>query len=396
MAITVNQSPTFPNGTYTNLLYAVSSNESTAPQYQYVMDVKQGGNLLARVRQYPNPAGDAIFDPSRIMNDYLEYDPLFTDINQDDALVYTQAVQSFDIFFGEEFGTSISSSVDLYNGLGGFGNPAVPGGGSGKVFPVSIDPNNGVSYNWQPKTLLSNRPLRTTIATNEYAWVPIYRNTSFQPVARVYNSSGGILRNKSYSGTLAGSFYQIPISPYAVFNDPNFDDNYPTWDYLELDFESGVDNIRVYREDCTNYQSIGFNFINRYGLWETFYTRLPINKTTSIKRQTLVKPFVDWSSTTSPYDITSRGKAAYNTSYEDNHRVSTNWLSQEEAEWLTELMESPSVFIDNTGFRGQAIAPQWEPIIITNSNYIHNTNLRGQKLFQYEIEWQYSNIRMAR
>jgi len=73
MALTVTQEPNQLNAAYTNLVYTVSASDSSLFQYQYVMDVISGSERLARIRQYPNPDGVAVFDPSQIITDYLEY-----------------------------------------------------------------------------------------------------------------------------------------------------------------------------------------------------------------------------------------------------------------------------------------------------------------------------------
>ena len=132
MAITITQQPTYPNATYTDLVYVVQSTETAQPQFQYVMDIVSGSTILSRVRQYPNPSAVGVFNPARILNDYLEYPTQF------DLTVLTTSntqVGQFTINFGEEYGTSISSSVTLYDGAGspGSGSPMLRCRGSSRT-----------------------------------------------------------------------------------------------------------------------------------------------------------------------------------------------------------------------------------------------------------------------
>ena len=60
----------------------------------------------------------------------------------------------------------------------------------------------------------------------------------------------------------------------------------------------------------------------------------------------------------------------------------------ETAEWLSQMLESPSVFLQQ--------GENFIPIVITNGNYTHFTNKRSQKTFQYDITFQYSNVRLGR
>ena len=113
MAINIAQQPTTPNCTYTNLVYQVTSSNATEPQFQYVMDVYVSGSAtrLARIRQFPNQLNQAVFDPSRIMNDNLEYSTLLTPTVTYVVNDVTDTIKTFDVQFGEEYGTSATSST---------------------------------------------------------------------------------------------------------------------------------------------------------------------------------------------------------------------------------------------------------------------------------------------
>ena len=380
MAITINQEPTYPNGTYTNLLYSVSSNFVTSSQFQYVMDVVSGSQVLTRIKQYPNPAGSAIFDPSRIMNDYLEYDPYFKDEAWTNDLY--PLVQTFEIKFGEEYATSISSSVVLYNGNDVTGSPAVTGTPA-EVFPLVIDPNNGSSYNWEASSsliYLTDRPDGTPVdPQNDYM--------SFN----AYNGGIGTQRLRvdelNASGTQV-NFRDIVMSS-GQFATINYPQQFMQPETVSFRVSLGGTTIATYpAADTCHWDRVNFVFINNYGVWDSYGVNLPQRKTTNLKRESLTKPFVDYSSFTSAYDVTRRGKELYNVSYEDDYEVVTDWLDEATAEWLTQMIESPEVYVR------QGNNPI--PIIITNTSYEHNTNRRGQKLFQYTIQYQLANSRRAR
>lgn len=361
MAITITQEPTYPNVTYTNLVYTVASPAYTGSQYQYVMDIVQGGNILSRIKQYPNPYGVGVFDPSRILNDYLEYDLSWT---SDDFNPIT-GVQAFDIKFGEEYGTSPSSSITLYDGNGSPGNPAVTGT-QAEVFPGIVDPNNGISYNWLDSgsaVILSDRPSNVPVASTDIFSVTAYNGTGTSKTLSITGGQGGSIP--------AGEFKQFVLTPSSD---------------KTISYEGR--SITVPVEEICNYDRVNFAFINNYGFWDYYGFNLPLKKNTSVDRKTILKPFVDYSSATSPYNVNRRGTDTYNVKYTDNYSVSTPYLLREEAEWVTQMIESPEVFIQ----QGSVMVP----IEITNSAYTHNTNIRSQKAFQYEISYRYANPRQAR
>jgi hypothetical protein len=88
------------------------------------------------------------------------------------------------------------------------------------------------------------------------------------------------------------------------------------------------------------------------------------------------------------YNINSRGKVDYYLTYEDNFEITTPYIEESDANWLTELFDSPDVFI-----QGQY---GYEPIIITSATYNWKTNKKSQKKFQYNIRFQMAQKRINR
>ena len=146
MAVTVIQKPTTPNAAYTKLPFVVSGSGTTSnPQYSYVMDVYESGSstLLSRQFTVPNPAGVGVFEPSTIIQGNLQFDNFWKITGSLDP---ENAVKTFDLKFGEAYGTSISSSVTVY--AGSTSNYV-------KIFPGTVDSNEG-AYNFNTSSFLSS------------------------------------------------------------------------------------------------------------------------------------------------------------------------------------------------------------------------------------------------
>ena len=150
---------------------------------------------------------------------------------------------------------------------------------------------------------------------------------------------------------------------------------------------SGVEQSPTSYPVC--YPPTKFAFINNYGVWDYVQVIYPINKVTDLKRESVDLPNANYSDAIySPYDISKRGKTTYYTKPTSKYRITTGYLPQDEADWWPQLIESPDVYVqDNGTFVG---------IIVTNSSYKHKTNPRGQKVFQYTIEFEYANNDRAR
>jgi len=365
MAYTIKSQPTTPNCTYTDLVYNVSSSNAEQPQFNYIMDVYESGSAtrLARVRQFPNPSLEAVFDPSRIFNDNLDYYNNFA--NSYVVNDYYQ-IKTFNVEFGEEYGTSPSSSIVTYANQA---NSLI------EVFPGQIDPNNGTSYNFLDSgsaVTLSDRP----------DGVPEYVGTRYR--TPFYNGTAGTLYITSsypggpdYNTVDPGEFYSL--GPNVLPSDGQT---------LTLTF-NGESISREFQTAC-NYPVYNFMFINKYGMYENFSTALPVRGNISLDRENYEQTFVDYSST-GAYNVARRGETNYSTGITENLTISTDWLSKEAAQWITQLIESDSVFVavspDNTVFK---------PIVITNASYVQNTGRKDQKTFMYDITFRYSNQRPGR
>ena len=132
MAVTLVSRPTTPNVTGTKLLFEVSGSDISHPQYSYVMDIYLSGSneRIDRQFQQPNPNGIAEFEPSQVLAGHLFYDNLWKITG---SAYPTDAVKTFDLRFGEAYGTSTSSSITIYTGSS---NNYL------QVFPGVLDPNN--------------------------------------------------------------------------------------------------------------------------------------------------------------------------------------------------------------------------------------------------------------
>jgi len=413
MAITINQEPNNIAAVYGYLPYAVSSNRILNPQFQYVMDIKSGSNVLARIRQYPNPAGDAIFDPSQIMSDFLEYPT--HNFDGGSQVEVPRQVQNFTIAFGEEYGNSISSSVALYDGNDVLGNPGVSGSNTPLIaIPTQVDYQGvdtsgwnfnatGSGKNFALGEWYSNYPSQSLNAANVdantkryidfndtgFLQIPISGSDTVGVDYKLFNSSN-VQQGSTISKTVSPSdtcMVSSPIGPYQVgFSQTNWDNS----SYMRI--EGPNNNLYLYKDEETcYYDRFQIQFINRVGGLEWYGISLPTQQNSQVKRETYTKPFLPWSNTTAVYNQMTRGKEIYNVSKTDTISITTPYLDQAESQWLEQIYDSPAVWINpgpNKNF--------WKPVIVNTNRFVRNVNKRGQKLFQYTFEFEYSNVNAGR
>jgi len=131
--ISIRQEPTQLNTVYTKLLYSITTSNYSYPQFKFVCDVEDyAGNLIQRIKQPANNFGNAVFNVAIPIKPQLQVDdtlyitrPTASYGNGDNSLI--NSYSQFICRFGEEYGTSPSSSVTVYDGLGNVGDPAVTG-----------------------------------------------------------------------------------------------------------------------------------------------------------------------------------------------------------------------------------------------------------------------------
>ena len=387
MAVTVNQSPTTPNVTNTNLVYTLGSLSSSNAQFRYVTDIYESGSgdFITRIRTYPNLYGSGIIDVARELNDQLGYD---LNWKVSGSIAAINNVNTFDLRFGEEYAPSISGSITLYTGS--TSNYL-------QVFPGTVYKNEG-SYNFNTtaittaSNILSNTPEAViNPEVEEYVFVgadDYHTITVLDADASIginlYDTTGTFV---SQSVVSADAFGTIGIGPANL-----------TWnvDFTQMSritvSSLGTPNYSIWLPGYDKYpcseEYTRFAFINEYGFWDYYNVYNPLRSSNQVDRSLYDKTFVRYEDSISGYNISNRGTTQYRTEYNKSYIITTDYITKQISDWLTELFESPEVFIQ-TG-------DNFIPINITNTNIRWNMNTSREKLFQYDIEFKYANQPQSR
>ena len=445
MPITINQFPTTPNMANNTLLFTVSSNSSSASQFQYICALSLSGSAttLQTIKQQPNPFSYGVFDVGQIISNYVDSD------NNWKAGVFSTASEAgkrFQVKFGEEYATSISGTAIQYTGVGtNVGLPAVTASAYTYILNGLVEPNDKINWNWPsgsyyddvtPSThsiysfqnALTNAPLTQSIQDGEYATISLINgnftdSTSsaqdiFAVSVVVYNSAsvevdsfdltnitsnGGGPRTNigtlwsaiATSQTAGTQLLTVGIGPQNLSDDGNTlqtDWAYYTVNAYGQKAASTINNSGSYASlryekqgpQC-GYDGVRFAWKNEFGVWDYYTFTLQSDAAFNIERQEYEQEFVNYSTTTAtvPYDRERRGATQFYNALTQNQIANSNWLTQDEADWLKELFFSANVF--------QQIGTNFFPIVISSANLIEKTNPRTQATFQYQIEFKPAN-----
>ena len=444
MAITIRQSPTTPNMANNNLVYAVTSNSSSAPQYQFVVDLTLSGSntLLQRIKQQPNPNNAGVVDMGSIITNYLDSD------NSWEAAPFitaSTAAKRFQVKFGEQYGTSASSSVILYTGVAAVtGSPAVTA--SSYLYTINglVDPNDKINWNFPSASYfvdnatpssasfsfqhaLTNAPTTQSIQDGEYATISLINGnftnstSSAQDIfvvrVLVYNSAsveiddfsltnltgngGGPRANANQlfsavatSQTAGTQLLTIGVGPQNLSD--NGDTLPSNWSYYTVQAHNqksaGVTNtsgsyatLRYEKQGAQcGYDGVRFAWKNEFGVWDYYTFTLATDKAFGIERAAYEQTFVPYSSDYPvPYSKQRRGAVNYYNKPVQTQVANSNWLDQDEADWIKELFFSANVFYQE--------GTEFYPAVITSVDVTEKTNPRSQQLFQYAIQFQVAN-----
>jgi len=447
MAITIRQSPTSPNMVNADLIYEISSNLSSNPQYQFVCDVQDANrSVVQRIKQQPNPSGYGVFDLGMIMANYLDID---TPWKTTWFATGSNSAKAFWVAFGEEYGTSTSGSTILYNGSGVVGNPAKSGSAPLVALDGLVEPNAGY-WNWPSASYytasvaptggpanfskqhgLSYAPTTQKIENGDYATIAwIDGNTGYgvdsadhaQDVywveVKVYNTGSTNIQTFAYYNTVASGGWPRTASSEEwpdVYNDslPSWRLMYAgvgpanfsaagnalntAWSYYTVtgyaQESAGVEDTTAYywqyRFNKQNPQCISdgvrFAWKNEFGVWDYYTATLAINSRVQIERNAYDQSFVNFSTDTTsvPYNISRRGTQQFYNKLNQSFNVTTDILNQADAEWLRELFFSTQVYVQE--------GTEFVPVVISNPEVIEKTNKRSQKVFQYAFDYRYAN-----
>jgi len=445
MAILIQQSPTTPNMANNDLVFSVTSSQVTQSQFQFVADLTYSGSstVLQRIKQQANPNARGVFDFGSIVTNYLSEDNLWKTAKFAQA---TESAKRFNFRFGEQYGTSVSSSITLYTGNANIvGAPAVSA--SNYIFIANglVDPNNKVNWNFASQSYfqtittptsslttrfeyaLTNAPTTKSVQVGEYETLSVFNGnftnstTLAQDVyaLQVLQYSGSTLISSSITYNTTGNGGGPRSSTASIWSDSGVYNGQTAGTQLlyvgvgplnlsaagtpisssatsyvvrgVMQSESSTANTsswffnRTYNIEgpSCGYDGVRFAWKNEFGVWDYYTFTLQTDKSFNIERANYQQSFVPFGDNTPiPYNKQRRGTTNYYNKPTQTQVANSDWLDQNTSDWLKELFFSANVFVQE--------GTEFLPVAITSVDVIEKTNPRSP-LFQYQIAFQVAN-----
>jgi len=402
---------------------AISDN-SGVTNMKYVFDVyDEAENQLIRAKVYPNPSnGYGYLNVGSIIRNEVRFDWFTTGpfYGATSFLVEPKMRYSYTIDAGEDVSgittTNLQSEgLDVYN----FREPLL------KSFQYVNEGHNYYnSFSKKINNWLTNRPKRIKAGVKDNVMVGFryqYINEgdlcSFIMNVGFYDAGGNLLGSGSapsypftfftydYKGIVQMdlSVTRIQESIDNIFIDvENCDESGVAYYVVSMDV-SGEGTILQFEpllpiiidlDCCPRYEVVNLHFINNYGVFDTARFSLVNRLTSETERKTFQKNDYQYNNENVDY-FTNQNAAIGGTGFVShryneskiNYGSKTNWKykltmdfpTDAEYEWLNELITSPQIYatIDGDNY----------PVTITNTNYEYSKHIfNGLKQLEIEIE----------
>ena len=408
---------------YSPIVFVVDSTDKLKCRFKYVCEIYvskdswyQQNNTFTKVatmKEFPNPDGYGEFDIHRILENYITHDLNGTAIG---GAANPNSYVWYIVNFGVEFDDTIdcSGAVTFYNNIIDYQGIAWNGAFQYDDFPNFMN-STGVADVFEltnsTKRFLTNHPSTgVTIAENQTYQLSYFNYgvnyTTSLFVVDAYDSSGNLINSTSSDTdtefpldvgqdliSIGVGTYNLAHTTPSTGSSPILPDNTAyylvhiqglTLDLLGLVPVSESLRFNIDRT-CSKYDPITLTWLNRWGGFDTFTFTGKSVRTVPVKKTLYDKvygkffnPLWGWGSGGSGEGGT-RGRTTLSVKASDKTKLSTGWISDEEATWLEELFTSPQVFI-----AGQTVHFN-NPVNVTSTSYEEKKTV-NTKMISYTIE----------
>ena len=225
-------------------------------------------------------------------------------------------------------------------------------------------------------------------------------NNAYNLQVKTYNSSGTLLTTNTISITYSTlGVYQLDISPDALSIAIGID-VFSACSYYEVNIRNTsnsttADTFRLYMTCAPKYDVINLHFMNNMGVFDTARFGCVSKLTMDAQRKIFEKPdyrlgnYVTWwEDEINPTTFnTSRKyyetKVNFGSQYQWSYHLTMDFPTDEDYEWLAELIQSPIVYAEFT----IDSVKEYYPVSIKATNYEYSKHINNRlRAFEIDID----------
>lgn len=400
MAITIQSSPAPYSSMHDDLWYVSSSdlvNAAGVTAFKFVYDVYVNGAQVSRTKVYPSPSAEGsygVFNASPMVRAFVTnyFEPSGSSIlvASNDKIKVNSTIQ-----VGEEYasgGGNLVTYTNLASGALSSYNYYPP------LFADILFVNSNtplVLSDYYDNLLLENftddwiteRDLdNITIEYGDNFYATYFKVTagSYQAWIDVINESGTVIDTASGGITFTGemNLFNCQAGHINTFAGRTLitENTYGYNVYLKRGV--AISRKLQFKQKCyPKYRQYNLHFLNRLGGWDTMKFALVNKRSTSVERAAYRRN--DWQltgntmSNIDSYNKYNETTLNYAIQHKDMFHLVSDWVSQQDYEWLAQLFASTITYMEVQG--------AYFPVTISSTNYEYKLE-SSDKLFNFEID----------
>jgi len=402
MAITIITQPNAITPAYNPIIITASSTNTAQANFRFVVDIVLTYPIAVtkRIKLSPRPDGFLLFDAHRIVENYLSYD--FSVGDATDSIECLNSYVIYSIQLREEYGTPPAVSGVLANtgsitainaavrhSVASFGN---------ETDLINLDIST--QYQMLTGTLSTTRKFLTTaprtgikICDDSNFYLYITTGAATEPIKlmlKVYDDTGSLLSTNIKTLTTS----TLLMLRYGVgtknINDWNaaylVGASYYTITLCNNTPAALGETIRFNIDcDCSKFnEHFRLHWLNPLGGFDAYSFNMKFDRTFNSAKSSYKKILgaVDAAGAFT-FAPSQAGKTQFNTLTTEKIKIHSNWITEDESNWLFTLSKSTQVY-------WEIDADTYAPVIITNTAYSQKT-YAGNNLFNNEFEIEIGN-----
>jgi hypothetical protein len=396
MAITIQSSPAPYSSMHDDLWFVSSSTNVGLTAFKFVYDVYVNNAQVSRTKVYPSPSAEGsygVFNASPMVRSYVTnyFEPSGSSIlvaSNDKIKVDSE------IRVGEEYvsGGNLITTSNLASGALAAYNYYPP------LFADILFVNNNtplVLSDYYDNLLLENFTddwiterdnEKITIEYGDNFYATYFKITAgtYYAWVDVINEAGSVIDTVSGGITFTGemNLFNCQAGHINTFAGRTLvtEDTYGYNVYIKRGV--AVSRKLQFIQKCyPKYRQYNLHFLNRLGGWDTMKFALVNKRSTELQRASYRRN--DWQlsgnamSNIDSYNKYNETTLNYAIQHKDKFHLISDWVSQQDYEWLGQLFASTIVYMEVQG--------AYFPVTISSTNYEYKLET-SDKLFNFEID----------
>jgi hypothetical protein len=399
--ITINKTPATYTFSGNPMTIVLESDNSSVVGMKYVCNVSIDGTLVTRLKASPNPDTElGFFDVQSIVAKFVGVD---ADVNS--SWTMGQNCTNMFVDVNVEFAEEISGAITTFSQ---FDFRAITYAMDWLDFPSVTLPDffqDGTTQH--TRALTENQTYKFTTDARSYLYFPITMQTGSNldlMHVEYYDAMGNLIRQYEYNSPVRAlhdasdenpsPLMAVPFGPKAleILPDTICSDTQPgsfglneatrvvvygVLNSMDLDRLTEIYEYQII-EPCPAVETTTMHFL--WGGVETYVFTKPKREFVESEKTNSSKPAI--STTTGLYSQSDYGRFVANVKSKQRFSVVSDWLTDNEFEWLSRLVQTPRAWVDD-GIGNMV------PIIITNTSF-QKFKRQFDQLQQLTIEFEYT------